>query len=744
MLRDGRPAVDGPSADLSGTWIRGYALIGEPPPGGAQAGPVDLLALEVTADHWRRDALLGGLRAAGWVWLLLGVPFGGLLVFRRQLRQSDLIRKLTQAAEQSRIAYVITGPDRRIEQVNAGLCAITGWRREEVVGQPVRMLASAETTDEQFQEIFEAIQAGRTWRGDTVNRRRDGSTYPARCVVTPLHNRAGRLTHIIGAIEDVTERKQGEAALSYARERAEAGERAKEQFLAMMSHEIRTPLNALLGFADLILDTPLDAEQREYVAAIRDSGESLLQITDGVLDYSMIDAGRLSLEPQRCSLLECVESALEAVAARAAERHLELLHTIAAGVPAAVLADSARLRQVLANLVGNAVKFTPAGEVEVTVHAELCPPDHPVPHRPADAAPARAWLLSFAVRDTGIGIAAADRGKLFKAFSQIDSSTTRRYSGAGLGLAISRSLVQMMGGEISVESAVGKGATFTFTIVADEVPAPTRASQPPMQLTFKDRTLAVVSAVPSLRREFAHLAAGWGARTIECTRAQLATEPWDVAVVDVVPEETESWRELFRQRPELSSRPLVALIPVEFPTAGRDALSGYFQSFIRKPARHEVLGMLVSASLRPAAPTASGASPSSAGGLGLHVLLVEGNPVNQRLTQKMLENLGCDWDLAEDSRLALSRLERGNYDLVLLDLHLAGAEGFAVIEQIRRGRAGERNQGIWITALANDPPEAQRVMTVTGGANDCLARPCKLADLGASLRRSLAGPASAS
>jgi PAS domain S-box-containing protein len=745
ILRDGRPAVEGPSADSSGTWIRGYALIGERPPVGSQTGPADILALDLAADHWRRDAMIGGLRAAGWVWLLLGVPVGGLLVFRRQLKQVDLIRKLAQAAEQSRSAFVITSPDRRIEQVNAGLCAITGWRREEVIGQPVRMLASADTTDDQFQEIFAVVQAGRTWRGEAVNRRRDGSTYPARCVVAPLYNRAGRLTHIISAIEDVTERKQVDAALSYAKERAEAGERAKEQFLAMMSHEIRTPLNALIGFADLILDTPLDAEQREYVRAICDSGEALLQLTDDVLDYSKIDAGRLSLEPQRCSPLECVESALEAVAARAAEKHLELLHSVAAGTPAAVLADAARLRQVLANLLGNAVKFTPAGEIEVTVQAEPCPPDHPGAHRPAGAAPAPSWLLIFAVRDTGVGIAAAERGKLFKAFSQIDSSSTRRYSGAGLGLAISRSLVQMMGGDISVESEVGKGTTFTFTIVADEVPALPGAGEPPGQLALKDRTLAVASPTPPLRRELARLAERWGARAVECTRAQLAAETWDVAVIDLVPAETETWRQLFGQRPELASRPLVALIPVDFSIAERHALSGYFQAFVRKPARHQVLGMLLSASLQPVAPaaaaTAPGASPSSAGGLGLRVLLVEGSPVNQRLTQKMLENLGCDWDLAEDGRLALSRLERGHYDLVLLDLHLTGVDGFAVIEQIRRGRAGERNQGIWITALANDQPEAQRVLTVTGGANDCLARPCKLADLEASLRRSLAGPA---
>ena len=738
ILRDGRPAAEGPESDAAGARMRGYALVG--PPAGAPGGQEEILALDRAADHWRRDGWLAGLRAAGEVWLLLGVPWGALLGFGRLARADDLVRKLTQAAEQSRLAVVITGPDRRVEYVNSGLCAITGWRREEILGQPVRMLASGDTTDEQFQDIYATVASGRTWRGETVNRRRDGATYPARCVAAPLHGRAGRLRHIITVIEDVTERKQGEAALSYAKERAESGDRAKEQFLAMMSHEFRTPLNGIIGFTNLLLDTPLTPEQREFVATIRNGGESLLQLTDDVLDYSMLDAGRLTLEPQRCSPLECVESVLEAFAARAAEKGLELLHAAGPGVPAVVLADPARLRQVLGQLVSNAVKFTATGEIEVAVQAE---------RRAEDELGGRhavgAWRLHFAVRDTGVGIPAAERGKLFKPFTQIDSTTTRKFSGAGLGLAISQSLAQMMGGEITVESEVGKGTTFTFAVVAGEAPAEAPDPEAGDQSTLRGRTVAVVSSAASLRHELAGLAERWGARGLECTQSGLASEAWDVAVVDVARTEVEGWRQVFAQRPELSSRPLVALIPVDFSAAERGRLSGCFQTFLRKPARHTALGMLLAASLEPEATaavapwTAGGTTP--AGGLGLRVLLVEGNPVNQRLTQKMLENLGCDWDLAEDSRLALSRLERGTYDLVLLDLHVRDADGFAVIEQVRRGRAGARNQSIWITALANDPAEAQRVRTVTGGANDCLARPCKQADLEASLRRSLSGGA---
>jgi PAS domain S-box-containing protein len=733
VFRGSLPASVGPLVDASGTWISGYAPLSEHPPAGGLVQSREILALDVAVNHWRRDLLVAGLQAALFVWLLLGLPFGGWQVVRRQHKQSDLIHKLSQAVEQSRSALVITGADRRIEYVNAGLCAITGWRREEMIGQPVRMLASSETPDEQFQEIIDVIRTGRTWQGETVNRRRDGSTYPARAVASPVYGRSGRLTHIIAVIEEVTERKHVEAALIYARERAEAGERAKGQFLAMMGHEIRTPLNSINGFANLLLDTALTPEQRECVKTIYDSGESLLQLTSDVLDYSKIDAGRLSLEPQPCNPLECIESAFEMLAARATEKHLELLHSVDRGVPSAVLADAGRLRQVLGNLVGNAIKFTPAGEIDVTVQAEPLPVDPDAELRHPSA---RRWQLTFTVRDTGIGIAPEECGKLFKPFSQIDSSSTRKYGGAGLGLAISHGLVQMMGGDISVKSEVGRGTTFAFTIVAGGVPVETSPAESPDLSRLKDRPLAVVCASDPLRRELVRLATSWGARVIGCSRAQLAAEEWDSAVIDLVPAEADDWRQLLLQRPELSSRSLVALIPVDFPAAAREILRGSFRAFLRKPARHEALRALLAAGLQPVAPAAPPVS-GPASGLDRRVLLVEDNPVNQRLIQKILENLGCHWDLAESGLLALARLDRGSYDLVLLDLYVPETDGRAVIEQIRRGAAGARNQGIWIIACTDDAQEAQHLRGITGGINDCLIKPFKPVDLEAALRRSM-------
>ncbi|HUL52899.1 MAG TPA: ATP-binding protein [Opitutaceae bacterium] len=729
------PACAGPEGDSAGARITAFALIGGRVRAGGPEPVREILALEVAADHWFRDRFAGGLRTAVYVWLLLGLPLGAGLVLRRERRQRDLIRRFSQAVEQSRTALVIAGPDLRIEYVNSSLCAITGWRREEVVGQPARMLASGETTDAQFQEILDAVRAGRTWQGETVNRRKDGSTYPARSIASPVHDAGGRLAHIIAVMEDVSERKQVEAALVYARERAEAGERAKGQFLAMMGHEIRTPLNGIIGFASLLLDTPLTDEQRECVQTIYNSGASLLQLTSDVLDYSRIDAGHLSLEPQPCSPLACIEFALEALAARAAEKRLELLHAVIGTVPAAVLADEGRLRQVLVNLVGNAVKFTAAGEIEVTVEAEPLPEERPASRPPGT--PARSWQLTFAVRDTGIGIAAEERDKLFKPFSQIDSSSTRRYGGAGLGLAISQSLVRMMGGDISCQSEVGRGSTFTFTMVAGEAAAAGGGDAPDLA-ALRGRTLAVVSAAAPLRRELVRLAGDWGMHLVECPREQLGAETWDTAVVELASTEAAAWRQVFAQRPELPSRPLVALIPVDFPAAERDALRGSFRALVSKPARHDALRALLAASLQPAAVAAPlrGAGSAPGGGLGLRVLLVEDNPVNQRLTQKLLENLGCDWDLAEDGPLALARLSRGTYDLVLVDLYVPEIDGRALVEQIRGGGAGAGSRNIWIiVCAAADTPESERRQILAGGVNDCLATPFRPADLEAALRR---------
>ena len=666
-----------------------------------------------SADGWG-----AAVAYAGGTWFALGILLGAVILGRDLRRQRAAMRNLLEAVEQSQSAVMIVNLDKRIEYASAGLCHQLGFSHRDMVGRPWRDLLLPDTPPELIAEMAANLKAGRSWQGEWLHRRRDGGTYPLRCSATPVTSRKGGTACFVAVCEDLSEAKGTETVLRAAVERAEATDRTKSRFLATMSHEVRTPLNGIVGFTSLLMETPLNAEQREYVQTIRTSGESLIQLTSDILDFARIESDGLKLEPKAASLRTCVEDTLDIIAVPAAQRNVELLHWVDDAVPAVVMVDDARLRQVLANLVGNAVKFTNDGVVEVRVSA--------APFA-AEAGFPEARRLEFTVRDTGIGIAPEHHALLFKPFSQLDESVPRRQGGTGLGLAISQNLVRRMGGEITLESSPGRGSTFTFALCLPEAPGVARTTP-----DLGGLRIAVASRPGAISDEFKRLAARWRVELVSVgAPAELAGAGWDIAFVNLDDELARHFAAEAPGQPPWPASRTYGLVSIGLDHGLRAALRHHFCQIINRPLHHDsLLGLL--AGIKPAA--ASDRPPPKA--FGLNVLVVEDNVVNQRLVQKLLINLGCKPVLASNGRIALDELARSPnlFDLVLMDLHMPELDGLGAIEMIRAGAAGEATRRLWITVLTADARAEQREQVIMAGANDYLVKPVSLTELAASLR----------
>jgi PAS domain S-box-containing protein len=576
VLRTHQPTTDGPRRDSFGEWVSAYAPVGDRPPPGA---PSTILGVDIDSSDWRRELWWARVSTFGVVVLLFGVPCGAWLYWRREAEHARVLQRFSAAIQQSHSAIVIANVDRVIEYVNNGCTAITGYTREELIGQPSRLLLPPHVDETERTELYRRLLAGERWTGEKQMRRRNGELFTVRVVYSPVRGPDGVINSLVAVADDITDLKRAENDLRVARDQAEAADRAKGEFLAVMSHELRTPLNGIIGFTTLLQDTTLSAEQKDYVDTVRRSGEALLTLTNELLDYSRIDAGRMRLDPQTCAPRLLVEEAVELLAARAAEKQLELIVTISPRVPTHVLADSGRLRQVLVNLVANAIKFTLAGEVAVEVEATTLPAS-------GDTARVR---LEFKVRDTGVGIAPESHDRLFLPFSQVDASSTRKYGGTGLGLAISRSLVRLMDGDIEVSSAAGAGAEFRVHLPVNVLePYVGPGPLPP-------RRIALVSGHPRARAHYAALLAGWGLEVaaFENVSSLPAECTPDALIVDVRGRDAALWPELLRSHPALADRPVIGLASVGIPALEREALRTSFRALLKKPLRdallHEVL-----------------------------------------------------------------------------------------------------------------------------------------------------------
>ena len=642
------------------------------------------------------------------------------------------------------VAVASTDTDNTIVACNPAFEQLFGYTQAEIVGCNLDQLMSSPEYRAEASHYSTLTQEGEIIHATTRRRRKDDSLVDVEVLGAPVVLE-DRKVGFFGLYLDITERKQAMEALEQARAAAEAANQAKSAFLATMSHEIRTPMNAVIGMTGLLLDTDLTLEQREYAETVRSSSDALLTIINDILDFSKIEAGKLDLEHQPFDLRDCLESALDLLAARATQKGLDLAYLLDEQVPATVYGDVTRLRQILVNLLSNAVKFTQQGEVVLSVEARRKDEDGTMHEQERDGG--SLYELHFTVRDTGIGISEEGMARLFKSFSQVDASTTRHYGGTGLGLAISKRLAELMGGTMWVESQPGIGSTFHFTILAQTAPARSRPYLDPSQPYLAGKRILIVDDNATNRSILTLQTQSWGMLPYECASGQEALAqvqvgiPFDVAILDMQMPDMDGLMLAEQIRRYRNSQALPLVMLTSLGRRDMDVRGVTFAAFLNKPMKPSQLYnalVFIFAEQEHAQPVLKeGMGVQFDAGLGqrlpLHILLAEDNTVNQKLALLLLEHMGYRADIAANGLEVLEALQRQSYDVILMDVQMPEMDGLETSRAIHEGWPAEQRPRI--VAMTANAMQGDREECLAAGMDDYLTKPIQIKALQEALER---------
>jgi PAS domain S-box-containing protein len=640
-------------------------------------------------------------------------------------KQAELeMRKLSRAIEESPTSVVITDPDGVIKYVNPKFVEVTGYSADEAIGQIPRVLGTGKEYPEHLEDLWSTVLKGDDWHGEFCNTRKNGENFWEFSHISSIRNDEGDIAHFVLVNEDITERKRMEEELIQARQAADEANKAKGDFLANMSHEIRTPMNAVIGMAYLALKTDLTAKQRDYLKKIQSSANSLLGIINDILDFSKIEAGKLDMELVDFSLDEALENVANLITVKAQEKeNLEVLFDVSRQVPRFLVGDSLRLGQVILNLANNAVKFTESGEIVVST--ELVKQDE------------ASVTLKFSVKDTGIGLTEEQKGRLFESFSQADTSTTRKYGGTGLGLTISKRLVEMMGGKIWVESETGSGSTFSFTATFGLGKEKGKKRHVPSDLRGL-KVLVVDDSVTSRKvlREilesfsFQVTVVSSGEEALAELEKASKDHPFELVVMD--------WKMPGMDGIETSKRIMAQFDGKNSPTIimvtayGREevlekAEKVGLDGFLLKPVSPSILFDTILQAVGKEAPLEAQADREKDQRVaaiqhlhGARILLVEDNEINRQIAIEVLEGAGLKVSIAINGQEGVNAIMNNAFDAVLMDVQMPVMDGY---EATRAIRSEARFKDLPIIAMTAHAMAKDRDECLRAGMDDHLSKP---------------------